>query len=149
MTRIKSLVVVVLLLGFALPVFAEETAVDSQDALKKYFNELAIKVKNLDDPAAKRELLDEALVRLLDATDRMERRAIGSRSKESVAIFRQEVQEKHDELNGLEGYARVADADLDSFADYMVQDLEQARSYVVMSTGLAIVLLIILLILIF
>ena len=49
---------------------------------------------------------------------------------------------------GAAGFARVANADLDDFAGYMVQDLEQAaRSYVVLSTAAIIIIILLLIIL--
>jgi hypothetical protein len=69
--------------------------------------------------------------------------------RDALADLDGEVQAKLDELNGAAGFPRVADADLDDFAQYMVQDLEQAsrRTYLVLS-GAAIVVIILLLIII-
>ena len=57
------------------------------------------------------------------------------------------LQDLHDELNGRGGFPLVADSSLDEFAGYMVQSLEQAESYFVIS-GLGLFLIIIIIILI-
>ena len=56
------------------------------------------------------------------------------------------LQEKQDELAGSNGYARVPDEQLNSFAEYVVQDMEQADQVITISlvTLLLIVILIVL-----
>ena len=56
--------------------------------------------------------------------------------------IKESVQAKYDELNGLNDFERVADEDLDSFTDYVLQDLEQARNYITMGLGIFILLII-------
>ena len=139
-------VAMLLLVAVALPLAAESDLVKWQNRLKEYFNGVAMEVKGLEDAAEKRDVLNRALDRLFGALDQMERLpGLTDRQKEAIALFRAEVQEKHDELGGLDGFQAVANADLDAFADYMVQDLEQAQSYFVIS-GLGLLLIILILI---
>jgi len=141
-------VAVLLLVAIAAPLFADNAQTKWENRLKEYFNDLLLKVEETKDPAEKRALLNESLERFLTAMDRVQRLPfLNQEQREALARFEAEVQEKHDELNGVAGFAMVANADLDDFAGYMVQDLEQAmRSYVVLSTA-AIIIIIVLLIL--
>ena len=139
---------VLLLVAIAAPLFADNAQTKWENRLKEYFNDLLLKVEETKDPAEKRALLNESLERFLTAMDRVQRLPfLNQEQREALARFEAEVQEKHDELNGVAGFAMVANADLDDFAGFMVQDLEQAmRSYVVLSTA-AIIIIIVLLIL--
>jgi hypothetical protein len=60
--------------------------------------------------------------------------------------FRATLQEKQDELAGVNGFARVADNQLNTFSDYVVQDMEQADQVVTISI-VALLLIIILVVL--
>jgi len=148
MKRFRVAVAVLLLVAIAAPLFADNAQTKWENRLKEYFNDLLLKVEETKDPAEKRALLNESLERFLTAMDRVQRLPfLNQEQREALARFEAEVQEKHDELNGVAGFAMVANADLDDFAGYMVQDLEQAmRSYVVLSTA-AIIIIIVLLIL--
>jgi len=109
--------------------------------------QLELEVGQTTDPAEKRALLNNGFERFLKAMDRIQRVPfLSQQQRDGLARFDAAVQEKHDELNGAAGFTMVADADLDAFARYAVQDLEQAE-YVVIS-GVAILLIIIILILI-
>ena len=140
---------VLLLVAIAAPLFADNAQTKWENRLKEYFNDLLLKVEETKDPAEKRALLNESLERFLTAMDRVQRLPfLNQEQREALARFDAEVQEKHDELNGVAGFAMVANADLDDFAGFMVQDLEQAmRSYVVLSTAAIIIIIVLLIIL--
>ena len=53
------------------------------------------------------------------------------------------LQEKQDELAGTNGYARVADDQLNAFSDYVVQDMEQADRTITISVVTALLIVII------
>ena len=148
MKRLRVAVAVLVLTAVAAPLFAEDSVTRWENRLKEYFNNLVLEVEQTKDPAEKRALLNESLERFLKAMDRIQRLPfLRQERREALARFDAEVQEKLDELNGAAGFARVADAELDAFARYMVQDLEQAqRTYVVLS-GTAILIIILILIL--
>lgn len=149
MKRFRVVVAVLLLVAIAAPLFADNAQTKWENRLKEYFNDLLLKVEETKDPAEKRALLNESLERFLTAMDRIQRLPfLNQEQREALARFDAEVQEKHDELNGAAGFARVANADLDDFAGFMVQDLEQAmRSYVVLSTAAIIIIIVLLIIL--
>ncbi|MFO7445475.1 MAG: hypothetical protein R6W90_03875 [Ignavibacteriaceae bacterium] len=118
-------------------------AADSKEEFKKYLNEAAQEVKNTDDPSEKREILDNLFHKLLEAADYAESWPfISEEEKKGIAVLKEMTEEKHNELNGYNGFNKVADADLNRFADYTVQELEQAAEYVTISV-LTLVLIII------
>jgi len=147
MKRFRVAVVVLVLIALAAPLFADSAVTRLENRLKGYFNNLVLEVEQTRDPADKRALLNGSLEQFLTAVDRIKKLPLHNQEqKEALARFAAEVQEKHDELNGTAGFAMVANADLDSFAQYMVQGLEQAAGTYIALSGLAIVLIIILLI---
>jgi acyl-coenzyme A synthetase/AMP-(fatty) acid ligase len=140
-------VTVLVLVAIAAPLFADSGTTRLENRFKEYFNNLLVKVEQTKDPAEKRALLNESLERFLTATDQVRKLPfVNQEQREALARFDAVVQEKHDELTGAAGFAMVANADLDDFAHYMVQDLEQAATYYLALSGIAIVLIIVLLI---
>ena len=129
-----------------LPLAADTDTTRWENRLKDFYNELVLEVKAIEDPAEKRALLNDTLHKTLRAVARVEALpGLSDGQTEAMAHYRATVQEKYDELNGLAGFPSVADADLDGFADYMVQDLEQARSTIVMSGAALLILILIIL----
>ena len=117
--------------------------------LQKYFSDAAHKVKATENPTEKRAILDGSLHTMSKALDIVQRSS--SMSKEdAIAIDRVKatLQEKQDELAGINGYARVSDENLNAFSDYVVQDMEQADTVITISlvTLLLIILLIVLIV---
>jgi hypothetical protein len=53
------------------------------------------------------------------------------------------LQEKQDELAGLNGYERVSDVQLNAFSDFVVQDMEQADRTITISLVAALLIVII------
>jgi hypothetical protein len=150
MKRFRVAVAVLVLVAIAAPLFADNAQTRLENRLKEYFNNLLLEVKQTKDPAEKRALLNESLERFLTAMDRLQKLPfLNQEQREGLARFDAEVQEKHDELNGAAGFAMVANADLDDFAGYVVQDLEQAaRSYILISTAALIIIIIVVLVLV-
>jgi hypothetical protein len=149
MKHFRVAVAVLVLAALAAPLFADSPQSKWENRIKEYFNDLLLKVEETKDPEQKRALLNESLERFLTAMDKVQRLPfLNQEQREALARFDAEVQEKHDELNGAAGFAMVANADLDDFAGYVVQDLEQAaRSYIVLSTAAIIIIILLLIIL--
>ena len=61
--------------------------------------------------------------------------------------LRERLQEQQDELAGSNGYTRVADARLNAFSDYVVQDMEQADQVVTISVVTLLLILIVVILL--
>jgi hypothetical protein len=115
------------------------------DNIQKYFNDTACKVKATADPAQKREILDKSLQTMSKALDRVESSGLISQDdRAGMNRFKTTLQEKQNELEGINGYERVTDAQLNAFSDYVVQDMEQAEQYVTISLVSALLIIIIL-----
>jgi len=115
-----------------------------KDDIQKYFNDTAGKVKATADPAQKREILDKSLQTMSKALDRVESSGLVSQDdRAGIDRFKTTLQEKQDELKGINGYERVADAQLNAFSDYVVQDMEQAEKQITISLVAALLIIII------
>jgi hypothetical protein len=118
-----------------------------QDKVHSYLNETALKVRATDSPIAKRAILTKDLSNMTEALARAEKSSLTSAQDDvGLAHLRSMLQEKSDELAGSNGFERVPDLQLNAFATFVVQDMEQADRTVTMSlvTALLIVIIIIL-----
>lgn len=121
---------------------------EGQDKLQNHFNDVACKVKAADEPSQKREILDESLEKMSNALDAVQSSPLISKDdKVGIDQVKAIVKDKQDELAGVNGYERVPDAQLNAFADYVVQDMEQADKNISISL-VALLLIIIIVILI-
>jgi len=118
---------------------------EGNDGIKKYFSDTASKVKATAEPAQKREILDKSLQTMSKALDRVESSGlISQKDRAGIDGFKTTLQAKLDELLGRDGYERVTDAQLNSFSDYVVQDMEQAAQTITISLVSALLIIIIL-----
>jgi hypothetical protein len=148
MKRFSVTMAVLVLIGIAAPLFADP-ATRLENRLKEYFSNLVLEVGQTTNPSEKRALLNESFDRFLTVMDRIQRLPfLKQESREGLARFNAVVQEKRDELNGSAGFVMVADGDLDNFARYAVQDLEQAEARYFVISGAALLVIILILILI-
>ncbi len=116
--------------------------------LQKYFSDVASNVKATDDPAEKRAILNQSFQTMSKALD-LVRNSPSTSKDEAVGIdrFKAALQEKQDELAGINGFVRVPDVQLNAFSNYVVQDMEQASPVITISvvTLLLIILLVVVL----
>lgn len=113
-------------------------AIEAENELKKYMNTVVHQVKNTDDPEAKRTLLNQSLNNLQQAMGSVKKLIdITGEDQEFITSFTEDLQEKQDELNGLDGFTKVQDKNLNDFADYIQQDMEQAQRTVTISVTTA------------
>lgn len=134
-------------LAVILSVMAFAGIAQGQDKLQDHFSDVASKVKAEDDPAQKRAILDESFVKMSKALDQVQSSPLTSKDdKAGIDELRAVIADKQDELAGENGFNRVPDAQLDAFADYVVQDMEQADDRVSISvvTLLLIIIIVIL-----
>ena len=120
-----------------------------EEKIKKYFNETVRKVKAETEPKQKREILNNSLQTMSKALNKVESTGLVSKEdRADIDRLKADLQEKQDELAGLNGYERVADTQLNAFSDYVVQDMEQAEKTISISlvSALLIVIIIILLV---
>lgn len=134
-------------MGLSTGVMAQSSS-DAQARFKKHINSVVEKVENTEKPTQKREILNESFQNLIGAIEKVETmKVVPATDKEGLASFKANIQEKKDELNGINGFKKVPDNNLNNFANFVQQDLEQADSTVTISvtTLLLIILILILL----
>jgi len=126
-------------------VMAQVGNAGEKEYIQKYFNNTACKVKATDEPAQKRDILNQSLQTMSKALDRVESSGLISQDERAgIDRFKTALQEKQDELTGSNGFERVADAQLNAFSDYVVQDMEQAAESVTISLVAALLIIIVL-----
>jgi hypothetical protein len=115
--------------------------------IQRYFNDTASRVKATNDAVQKRDILNKSLQTMSKALDRVEDSGlISQEDRPGVNRLKATLQEKQDELSGSNGFERVSDAQLNAFADFVVQDMEQADKTITISVVTALLILIIILI---
>lgn len=136
------LIVAIGALGFA-------DAALGQDSIHGYFNETSLKVKATDDPAQKREILSNSLADMTRAIETIKGAPMTSEQDDaSLDRIKATLQEKSDELAGLNGFDRVPDNQLNAFSSYIVQDMEQADRSITISLVAALLIIIIVILLV-
>lgn len=150
MSRLMRGLVVFTCMFIALPLLAQDSVTNAENKLKDYFSSVAQHAKKEQDPAQKRAILNRGFEKVFKVADRIESMpSFSSSDLQVISELRSRTQDKFDELNGLNGYEPVTDVQLDNFANYVVQDMEQAKSVtIVTSTAVLIVLAILIILLI-
>lgn len=117
--------------------------------LQKHFNNVANKVKATENATEKREILNDSFQDMSNALNKLQSTGMIS-AEDQVGIdgLKATLKENQDELAGINGYERVPDSQLNSFSNYVVQNMEQADSTVTISV-VALVLIILLAVLLF
>jgi hypothetical protein len=136
------LAVVILALGYA-------GIALGQDKVHSYFNDTAIKVKATESPIQKREILTTSLDGMIKALDTVKSAPLTSEQDDlKLDRVKMALQEKRDELAGINGFDRVPDDQLNAFSTYVVQDMEQADKTITIGvvTALLIIIIIILIV---
>ena len=129
-------------------VLAQVVYAGGRDDLKKYFSDTASKVKATTETAQKRETLSRSFQKMSNALDRVQSSPlISQEDRAGIDRFKATLQEKQDELAGLNGFERVPDAQLNAFSDYVVQDMEQAADRTITISVVTALLIVILLVL--
>lgn len=143
LTRVALRLIIVLgALGFA-------GAAMGQDKVHNYFNDTALKVKATGSPAEKRKILSNNLSNMIKTLEIVKNAPMTS-EQDDVNLDRLQatLQEKSDELAGVNGFDPVPDDQLNAFSTYIVQEMEQADHTVNISivTLLLIIIIVILLV---
>lgn len=121
---------------------------DASTKFKKYVNDIVKQVKKAEAPDQKRELLNQSFDHLVGAFDRVSSmKGVSEGDKEAIGKLKANIIEKKKELNGLDGFAGVKDNQLNNFADYVQQDIEQADETITISVTVLLLIIIILLLL--
>ncbi len=118
-----------------------------QDKLQNYLSDAASKVKATSDASEKREILEKSFVKMSKALDIAQSSPLISKDdKAGISKFKAVLTEKQDELAGTNGYTAVPDAQLNLFADYVVQDMEQAQNISISLVAALLIVIIIILV---
>jgi len=145
--RIIKPLLISLFLGllFQSTVFAQSS--NPSEKFKEYFNDVVLKVEKEDDFDQKRMILNESFENMMTAYKRvssMDR--MSPEDQQGIAVLKGNISAKLDELNGRNGYDQVADNQLNDFANYAQNDLEQANTITLSVTTLLLIILILILI---
>ena len=136
--------------GFIIMMFVLAIPVNAggKDKLQKYFNDAALKVKATENASEKREILNESFQSMSKVLDKVQNSGLISKDDRiGIERFKASLQEKQNELDGINGYQRVSDEQLNNFSNYVVQDMEQAQMITIsLVTLLLIILLVVLLV---
>jgi hypothetical protein len=122
-----------------------------QERFQASVNTMVQSVQAAPDPAAKRAIIGSFLNRV-DRGMEMAQGALPAKDGIALDLLRAKVQAQFAELNGLNGQPKVADNELNHFAGYIQQDMEQAQAYwggggIYLSVGAIIIILILILLL--
>ena len=115
------------------------------ETFKKHFNETVQNVKASDNPDEQRDLLNTSFDKMLGAVDRIDESAnLTEEEREQLVLFRDQIDEKKSELNGLDGFDEIQDDELIDFSDYSQQEIEQANRTLTISLTSALLIVLIL-----
>ncbi|MFZ0391326.1 MAG: hypothetical protein WAN36_12785 [Calditrichia bacterium] len=146
MSRFRIALSVLLVIFISQLAFAGDGAAKLSDHLKKYTNDMRAEVKAADMPAEKRRIMNESLQDLNTALQRVEKMpAVSQEDREGINRLQKMVGDQLDELNGKNGMQAVQDNELNDYANYIQQNLEQADKYVTISITTVLLVVIILL----
>jgi len=121
--------------------------VNPREQLKQHVRDIVKTVKDAPTAAKKRAILDEKLRAMVTVLDRAKQMTKRSAHEKNIEALRARLQEKLDELHGQNGYTAVPDGQLNTFADYVQQDFEQADQFITISATTAVLILILLILL--
>ena len=134
------------LAGFINPLKAQLT--DGHEALKKHVNSVVEEVESAETADQKREILNTSLDDMIVAVDKINSKpSVSSSDKESLAEFKKMLNDRRNELNGTDGFKRVSNGQLNDYANFIQQDIEQADTVLTISATTALLIVIILLLL--
>jgi hypothetical protein len=120
-----------------------------QDKVHDYFNDTALKVKATEQPEQKRAILSNNLSEMTRALETARNSSLTSAQDDmKLDRVRAALQEKSDELAGANGFDRVPDNQLNAFATYIVQDMEQADKTISISLVAALLIIIIIILIV-
>lgn len=141
-----------LLLSTAFFMFAGQSVSVAQTAdvteiFKKHFNETVQLVQETESADERRVILNESFTKMLTVIDRIYSRTNLSEDENAqLQSYKLGISEKQNELNGLDGFAKVQDEDLEDFSNFSQDFMEQAdRNVTIGVTSLLLIVIILLL----
>ncbi len=121
-----------------------------QERVKVSLNEMVAEVRSAETPHAKRAVMEGFLNRFESRSRIAEKLPLNDEQRAGLTALQTRFADYAAELNGAGNVPGVADGELDAFAGFMQQDLEQAAASwgsggIYLSTGAVIIILLILL----
>jgi DNA phosphorothioation-dependent restriction protein DptG len=122
---------------------------DVKAEFQKMWNDVVMAVKEAETPIEKREILNNFFDDMMEALTTAENsQLLNDEDLKGIDYLQKKITEQKNELNGLNGFEKVGDGQLNDFADYTLQEIEQADTVLTISLT-TLLLIIILAILIF
>ena len=147
MCQIRNITIILLMFIIFQPLAAQNQLAEVENKFKEYINNVVEKVQEAENPEEKRIILNKSFNKMFKALDTVEK--LPSRTQEEltfIASFRKKFETYQAELNGMNGFEPLPDTELNNFAQYLQQDLEQAEKNITISlTTLLLVIIIIIL----
>ena len=147
----KQLILIILgILATSLTAIASPGAAMLEEHYKAALNRMTQEVRQAPDPEAKREILNRFIDKMEAGLQKAEGfESLEEQDKASLRAVAGKFYAYDAELNGTGGIAPVANADLDAFAGYIQQGMEQAPigDGVYISGGALLVIIVLLIIL--
>jgi len=132
-------------IGVISPINAQ-TGIDAEAKFKKHINSMVNSVEKAEAPERKREILNDSFDDLIGAIEKVETmKAIPNADKKGLTTLKNDIQNKKDELNGVNGFSSVPNNNLNNFANFVQQDMEQADTVTIGVTTLLLIILILIL----
>lgn len=118
------------------------------ETFNKQFNETFQQVQQTNNADEKRELLNESFTQMITTVNRVQSLST-LKEKDSVQLnaFKNDLQQKQNELNGLDGSDKVSDEDLDEFSSSSQDLIQNANRTVTIGLGTALLIILILILL--
>lgn len=121
---------------------------EASKTFKNHLNDVVQQVEQEENADDKRALLNQSFDKMINAFEKIENmNRFSDEELSAIAQLRENIRDKKNELNGLEGYRRVSDLELDEFANYAQDDFEQADRTLTIGLTTALLIVIILLLL--
>lgn len=137
-----------LVLLFAVHSVSIAQTVSLTGEFKKDFNETVQKVQQTENADEKRDLLNNSFDKMIKTIGHVASLTDFSEEKSSqLNSYKTGIADMQNELNGINGFTAVPDANLDNFSNYSQQFIEQADRTLTIGVTTALLILIILLLL--
>lgn len=122
--------------------------VDPQKKFKQHINSVVQQVQETPEPDKKRAILNRSFDRLINVVNKIESLPdVPESDLSKLSDFKKDIQTKKDELNGKNGFSKIPPNQLNNFANFVQQDIEQADRVVTLSLTTVLLIVIILLLL--
>jgi len=146
MKKLTFSFLVIALIAFLSPLKAQSSK--AQEIIKKNINEMVTDVERTSNPTEKRKVLNKTFDKFITTIERVEKmESVSADDKAGLNDFKASFVEKKNELNGLNGFSKVPDIQLNNYANFVQQNFEQADRIVTVSLTTVLLIVLILLLL--